>query len=216
MAAEYRVELNGRWKLEDLYIFPHAFSQTYAFTYCFDSDLDPRDAERIEIALQTYPWGGGYSYVNIYKVLQTQVPVRDRPTIASIHYGSPGWLDILLNTDVAIQVAKSVGILLGTAVAAAESYKKIYKTLSEINSLRRKRELEKTEVTQAQLKSIVKTSELIAKYVGFGSLKELHDRTGSAEIRLRVLLAHYRRLKILLEFVQKHKATLPEKRKEDD
>jgi hypothetical protein len=37
----YRVLLDSDWQLADLYTFPHAFSQTYAFVYCLDSELDP-------------------------------------------------------------------------------------------------------------------------------------------------------------------------------
>jgi len=32
----YRVYMDGGWELEDLYTFPHAFSQCYAFIYCLD------------------------------------------------------------------------------------------------------------------------------------------------------------------------------------
>ena len=114
--------LDSDWQLADLYIFPHAFSQTYAFVYCLDSKLDPRDRDRINTALTNYPWKGGYSYVNIYTVLQNQVPPEEHPKIYSIQKSSPGWLDLILNVDVAIQVAKSVGVLLGAAAAATRTY----------------------------------------------------------------------------------------------
>jgi hypothetical protein len=39
----YRVLLDEEWTLDDLYAFPRAFGQTYAFVYCLDSDLTPRD-----------------------------------------------------------------------------------------------------------------------------------------------------------------------------
>jgi len=66
----YRVWLNKDWELEDLYEFPHAFSQCYAFVYCLDSELEPRDRDRINYAIREYPWRGGYSYVNIYSVFK--------------------------------------------------------------------------------------------------------------------------------------------------
>ena len=215
MAEEYRIILGGRWRLEDLYTFPHAYLQTYSFVYCLDSELDPRDANRIEFALQKYPWGGGYSYVNLYNILRTQVPIRDRPIIASIHYSSPGWLDILLNPAIAIQIATSLGLLMASVAGAAEVHKKIYKTLSQINELRRKEALRKHEITAAQLHAIVNASEAIARHLGFNSLKELNERTGNPEISLRVLLAHYRRMKTLHEFSNTRKAKFPKTRKDD-
>jgi hypothetical protein len=132
----YRVEMRERWALLDLYEFPHAYAQTYSFVYCFDSDLEPRDSERIQRALAEYPWRGGYSYVNIYTVLWHQVPSRDRPVIASISYASPGWIDLVLNVDVAIQLAKSLGIFLTTAAAAAKTYGAIYNVIAKVNKAR--------------------------------------------------------------------------------
>lgn len=207
----YRVLLDGRWQLVDLYEFPHAFAQCYGFIYCLDSKLRPRDRERIEEAFAGYPWRGGYSYVNIYTVLQNQVPVADRPQIKSISYASPGWLDIFLNVDVAIQVAKSVGVLAGSAVAATKAYATIMKTLSHINAEREKAKLRDMQLTQAQHQTFMSMCEDMAKFLGFKSVKELHQRTGSPEVSLKLLAAHYRRTNALVKFVKERKAVLPEK-----
>jgi hypothetical protein len=206
----YRVQLNGKWELYDLYEFPHAFSQCYAFVCCLDSELSIRDQERINIALAEYPWRGGYSYVNIYTVLQNQIPRIDRPRIKSIQYSSPGWIDIFLHTGVAIQIAKSVAALLSTAVVAAKSYAVISKTLSEIKSEREKAKLKEMQLTQAQHKVIISMCEDMAKFLGFRNVKALHDQTGNPEVSLKLLLAHYRRTKTLAKFVGEGKATLPE------
>jgi hypothetical protein len=74
----YRILLDNEWQLDDLYRFSHSYSQTYAFIYCFDVEHTPHDRARIGRALETYPWQGGYSYVNIYTVLQNQISVGDR------------------------------------------------------------------------------------------------------------------------------------------
>jgi len=205
----YRVLLDHDWQLADLYRFPHAYSQTYAFVYCLDSELDPRDRDRINTALTDYPWKGGYSYVNIYKVLESQVPRTERPKIHSIQKSSPGWLDLLLNVDVAIQVAKSVGVLLGTAVAAAKAYSSIQKILSDLNTYRKKNNVQNAKLTQAEIKAMMGMCNDIAKYIGFKNVAELHRHTGNPEVSVKLLLAHYRRLKIMLKFVQKGKAALP-------
>ena len=207
----YRVLLDGRWRLEDLYEFPHAFSQCYAFTYCLDSELSPRDRERINDAFIGYPWRGGYSYVNIYTVLQNQVPAEERPTIKSISYASPGWLDIFLNPDVAIQVAKSVGILAGSAVAAAKAYTTSMKYLAQVAVDRKRAQLQEMQLTQAQHKTFMSMCEDMAKFLGFKNVKELHQHTGNPEVSLKLLAAHYRRTNQLVEFVKEGKVKLPEK-----
>lgn len=206
----YRVLLDGRWRLEDLYEFPHAFYQCYSFVYCLDSELNPRDRERINTALVEYPWRGGYSYVNIYTVLQNQVPPEDRPTIKSISYASPGWLDLFLNPDVAIQVAKSVGILGGSAVAAAKAYATSMRFIAQIAVDRKRQQLQLMQLNQAQHKAVMSLCEDMAKFLGFRSVKELHKHTGNPEVSLKLLAAHYRRTSQLVEFINEGKVKLPE------
>ncbi len=208
--GSYRVLLDGEWQLEDLYTFPHAFSQCYAFIYCLDSELDPSDRDRINEAFSGYPWRGGYSYVNIYTVLRHQVPLRHRPCIKSISYGSPGWLDILLNPDVALQVAKSVGILSGSAIAAAKAYAYCMKYIRQVSVDRKRAELEEMQLTREQRQMCMSMCEDIAKFIGFDSVKALHERTGDPEVSLKLLAAHYRRTDRLVDFVRAGKASLPE------
>lgn len=214
-AEIYRIIMNERWALEDLYRFPHAYSQSQSFIYCFDTDLDPRDARRIDFALEEYPWRGGYSYVNIYTVLHHQIPVHHRPTIASIQYASPGWIDILLNPDVALQVAKSVGILLGAGIAAIEALKRVDKARLDIARQRREQDREFAKLTAAEVKALNEMSEEIAKHLGFESLKKLQQRTKNPEVTVKILMAHYRRMRILGDYVESGKVSLPEKLKDE-
>lgn len=100
-------------------------------------------------------------------MLHHQIPVYDRPKIRSIQYSSPGWLDLFLNVDVAIQVAKSVGILLGAAKCAAFTYKSIYKTLDSIKVEREKSKLQKLKLTQEKTKVVMSLCDDIAKFLGF-------------------------------------------------
>lgn len=208
----YRLELNGNWKLDELYEFPHTFDQCYAFIYCLDSPLDIHNQERVDNAFAGYPWRGGYSYVNIYSVFQNQIPGQHYPRIKSIHKASPGWLELFLNADVAIQVAKSVSALAGAGVVATEAYSKIQKTLSQIKVDREKDTLHKLELTQAQHKTLMCMCEDMAKFLGFKSVNKLHSRTGSPEISLKLLSAHFRRTNVLLEYVKDKKIELPEEK----
>lgn len=207
-AASYRVLLNEDWDLEDLYEYPHALDQCYSFVYCLDSSLEPRDRERINNALREYPWRGGYSYVNMYTVLRNQVPPRDRPKIKSMQKASPGWLDLLLNVHVAQTVAASVTTLAGAGVAAVAAYKKCYSMILAINAERRKRGVEHLQKSAAQIKALNSLCTELAKQLGFKSLEQLHQHTGDPEVSLKMLMAHYRRMSVVLEYNNKGKAML--------
>ncbi|MBI1752276.1 MAG: hypothetical protein HY014_05000 [Acidobacteria bacterium] len=203
----YRILLNEDWGLEDLYEFPHALSQCYSFIYCLDGELEPRNRERINLALQEYPWGGGYSYVNIYTVLNHQVPHLDRPKIVSIQKASPGWLDLLLNQNVAIQLAASVTTLIGAGTAALAAYKKGQKLLSDIQEQRIKAKVRQLELDAFQLKAMNTIATETAKNLGYRNLKALHQHTGDPEVSLKLLQAHYRRMSVLADYSNKGKAT---------
>lgn len=207
----YRVELpdSPEWSLHDLYSFPHTYEQCYAFIYCLDTELPARDRNAIDYALKNYPWKGGYSYVNIYSILQRQIPPRHRPKIYSFHKASPGWIDLILNHDVAIEIAKSVAALSGAATAAAAAYKKTYTLLQSIKAEREKSRLQVTQLNQQQLKAVRACYEELAKTMGYKSLAELHDRTGDPEVSLKLLSAHYRRMRTLQEYQEKGKIFLP-------
>lgn len=192
----YRVLMDQRWALEDLYAFPHTYSQIYSFIYCFDSELDAHDSD--------------HSYLNIYKVLSSQVPHEHRPTVARIQYASPGFMDIFLNPDVALQVAKSAGIFFGMGVTAVETYKRIYKAILSIRAAKKKHDVEIITYSAEEIKAFGEMSNELAKQLGFKNVAKLDKRTKNAEVTLKLLMAHYRPLDILNEFVREGKVTLPE------
>lgn len=207
----YRIVLpeTAQWTLRDLYIYPHAYEQCYAFVYCLDTELPARDQDAIDYAFSKYPWKGGYSYVNIYSVLQRQVPVRARARIKSFHKASPGWIDLLLNLEVAKEVAKSVATLLGASAAAAAAYKKAYTLLASIRTERERARLQQLQLRKQQIMEVRAACDELAKALGFKSLADLHKRTDDPEVSLKLLSAHYRRMKTLVEYQSKGKASLP-------
>lgn len=209
----YRVLMDERWELDDLYEFPHTYSQAHSFIYCLDFDENEDNAKRIDFSLVNYPWQGGYSYTNIYTVFRNRIHPDDRPKVASIQYASPGWIDLIMNPDVALQVAKSLGIYLGLGVTAVEAYKRIDKARLEIARNRRKQQMEFFAFTAQEAKYLNQMSEELAKNLGFNNLESLQRRTKNPEVTLKLLLAHNRRMQKLAEYVVEGKVTLPEKLK---
>ncbi|WP_148649640.1 hypothetical protein [Lysobacter antibioticus] len=207
--ARYRVGMDERWKLRDLYDFPHAFIQVYAFVYCFDSDLPAYDAERINYALQEYPWKGGYSYVNIYTVLENQVNVRHRPLVAEIRYASPGYMDLLLHIAPALKIGGAVMSLIGMTVTAAKAYDQITKIFAAVSLRRREKRVLELKLTLQEVQELTKLSKELAKAIKFEGFELLAERTKSTEVASKLLASHYRRLKILAGFVREGKAQLP-------
>lgn len=215
MSNIYRINLDKKWKLEDLYEFPHAYYQVYAFYYCFTPNQNLSNEDHLYKIFERYKKDGQYRYVNLYKKFQQYVPSEYRPTIYSIQYASPGWLDLILNPDIAFQIAKSLGIYLGLSITAAKTYSTIYKVLGDINRERNKQTLDNYKLTKLQNEQLISMSNDFAKLIGFDNVKAIDDFTENPEVTLKILLAQYRRLNTIGEYAKSGKASLSSKSKID-
>lgn len=207
--GNYRILLGGDWSLKNLYELPHALSQAYAFYYCLDLSDSSVDEERINDALQGYPWRGGYSYVNIYTVLQNRVPPILRPRVCSISYASPGWIELSLCVDAMVKIA---GALTATGVAAitlAKAYKSLHDLFSSIAKRRAQHRIETLQLSVDEVRLIRELGFELAKQLGFTSFEELIVRTGSVETAAKLIAAQYRRIEVLSEFVKNGRAKFP-------
>lgn len=207
----YRIELpdSADWTLEDLYVFPRTFEQCYTFIYCLDSELPTKDKAAIDRAFENYPWAGGYSYVNFYQILRARIPLKSRPKLRSIHKASPGWIELALNLDVAVEIAKSVALISGSFAATAEAYKRAWNLLHSLSADRERAKTEQMRQKKKQIKEMREICEELAKCIGFTSLTDLHNRTKDPEISLKMLSAHYRRMRTLHEYDLNGKVRLP-------
>lgn len=208
--------MDEEWDLNDLYSFPHAYAQAYAFAYCFDTELSSHSVERINIALEGYPWQGGFSYVNIYHVLQNQVPWEHRPRINSIQYASPGWMELALHLDPAVKIAASVAAIAGSMATVAGAYAGVVKayeaiqgSLYRLNRLRREAKNQDLKASHAHAQELIRFGNELANSLGFGSYDKLLERTQNPETAAKLISAQYRKYEILADYVLQGKAQLP-------
>jgi hypothetical protein len=115
-----------------------------------------------------------------------------------------------LHVDAAVEIAKAVGVLSLSAAAAANSYRAINKALDQIKVDAAKAQTELLQQGQAQYRALVGMGEEFSKFLGFKNLQQLNERTGNPEVSVKLMLAHYRRMKKLVEFALNGKAKLPE------
>ena len=95
-------------------------------------------------------------------------------------------------------------------IAAAKAYAACMKYISQVSVDRKRAELETMRLTREQHRTFMSMCEDLAKFIGFESVKALHERTGNPEVSLKLLAAHYRRTDQLVDFVKAGKARLPE------
>jgi hypothetical protein len=209
----YAVLLDGNWSLEDLMNFSRVYFQNYSFIYCLDTEAVDIASTRIKSVLETYELRDGLSYVNIYDIFKSHIALEDKPQVKSIQYNSPGWIELALNPDVALQVAKSVGIYIATMASTGGglyvSYQKLHKIFIDLKNKRIKERNNSLKLEIVQIATVNKHNNELAKGLGFNSLADLDKHTKDIEESSKLLMAHYRRIERMSKFVKSKKATFP-------
>ena len=197
--GSYRIKLDGDWTLDDLYRFSSIYSQLYAFQYSFEQQTVPDD-EWIRDPYVAHPWVGGYDAVNFYKQLANRVPHPHRPTLLSMHYASPGWIDI----GVVISVVLGIRIALHALADDVERFNQVY---SEVYKGMRERDLMNIRVKRKELELARDTRQFIKDCNGklsgllkFEHRQEIDGLTSNPLTTLKILLSYCRRIKKLSKY----------------
>jgi hypothetical protein len=214
-SGTYRIGLDAAWSLNDLYELPHVLEQVYAFNCVFLLAEQTQDPEKLIHTFSSYPWRGGYSAVNFYRVLRSQVPQRLRPTVRSMQYASPGWIELSLLVPSALLIGQMIDVFISSAGKLNALYTEIHKGLTERKLMRIDLKHKELDLAQHQIDFATRASEQFAKELGFQNLNQLNELTGNPVSTLKILLSYYRRVRTLAEYVAKGKAKFPSNNDDD-
>lgn len=202
----HAIQIDGRWSLEDLYIFPRAYEQVY---FALDAVLptsDEHHEDRVDRAFEAFPWRGGYSAVNFYNQLKYATPPQLRPRILSIQYASPGWLELSLILGHAAALGVIVTAVARTIDRCNRTYNGIMTDLMKRRLLRIEVERARFSLQRDEIELVDKAADAMAKLLNLGSADTVHQRTKKPLISLKILLSLYRRVRTLAEYQVEGKA----------
>ncbi len=121
-----KLYIDGDWELTDLNILTRVYIQLYGLFYSLDIADDYLD-EEIQYIYGKYPWRGGFSAVNFYQNIFAKMPKQYKPSIKSIQYASPGFIELTQIVEVAKDVALIVGSVSAALLAGNKTYSSIHK-----------------------------------------------------------------------------------------
>jgi hypothetical protein len=205
---KYRIYIDHRWSLEDLYVYPRAYEQVYFALEALVPAEDELSNERIERAFQAFPWRGGYSAVNFYNQLKYATPRNKRPEVTEMKYASPGYIELLLNLPLAVKIAVSVTAVAGSIGSCNKVYNQIHSDLQKRKLLRIEVDRKKLELTKEQIYLVADANEKMADILNLDSHDTIDQRTNDPLISLKIFLSVYRRIRTLAEYENKGKASL--------
>lgn len=194
---KYRIGLDKEWTLQDLYEFPRNFLQVYAMLYPLYIPFEEGDIRRegIKSIFTSYPWRGGYSAVGFYNNLQKLIPPQDRPELISIHYGSPGLIELGLVVGVAVGIGKLVNVFTNSANSINSSYHNIRKGMYDRELMQLDVKQKEFALKEDELKFIEHSIDVLSKEIKFEKTQELYELTDKNELaELKILLSLCRRV----------------------
>lgn len=200
------VDIDGRWEVSDLKKFSDLVQDCYAFGYALLGAAGAVTKREIERVFHKYPWRGGFSSVNFFKTLYKGIPGQDRAQIKSIEYASPGSIEFFINETVADSIRDLVIDLNDDESRATDTYRQIYRRLQDRGWLGKSEDdlaLHSDDIVE--LRGLVDVA-----CAAFG-LKNHEDHivglaSGDMLASVKIVLAYYRRLKMLADYVATGKA----------
>jgi hypothetical protein len=211
----YRIKIAGHWDLVDLYEFPHVYSQVYSVLYVLENRLIDSKEERKRRLFSAYPWKGGYSTVNWFNGLYYTLPPEHRPRVISMHYASPGWIDLGVYVGAAVAIRQMLIAFSTAGRHINETYNEIQHGIHERKLNATKLKMEELKLESEQMRFVTKACEDMAKLLGFRHLNQIHSLTGNPLITLKMVLSMYRRVRTLAEFEADGKTRILEKPQQD-
>lgn len=209
----YRIDLDKRWKLEELYQFSRNFEQAYfAYFALYWIDRDGGEESvvyrRVSNTLKSYPWRGGYSVVSFYTGLKETIGRKHIPEVKAIKYSSPGFMELLIHLPVAVQLAGVVTSIALAIGAVNTTYNAIYRGMRErkLNEIN----VEKAELNLAKehLDFLRMSCEELGRSLQVEDIDRLIEMSGNELRALKVLQSMYRRVRVLSNYQNDGKAFL--------
>lgn len=212
--SSYKIALDKRWQLDELNEYTKAFEQAYYAAFAIEAIKErgvlPEDNRRkIHSEMAAYPWRGGYSTLNFYFGVKDIVGRRRQPSVRSMSYASPGWLELSLYQEIALNISAIVFSLCGSLAALNKTYNAIYRglrerQLNEINVERARLNLDKEKMEFLKI-----SVQEMGQALNVGNADGLVKVSGNELRALKILLSMFRRIRVLAEYQEKGKATLP-------
>lgn len=200
------VDIDGRWEVSDLKKFSDLVQDCYAFGYALLGATGAVSKREIERVFHKYPWRGGFSSVNFFRSLYKGIPGQDRAQIKSIEYASPGFVEFVVNETVADSIRDLIIDLNDDESLATATYKDVYRRLQDKGWLGQSEDDlflhadDKEELLE--LLGIACTAFGLKNYESHIIGLACEDMLAS----VKIVLAYYRRLKNLADYVATGKA----------
>jgi hypothetical protein len=204
--ATRAVHIDGRWGINDLRKFSDLVQDSYAFVFALTGRGTGHTRDRITELFQKYPWRGGFSSVNFFNDLYRLIPPPQRASISRIQYASPGTIELQMNKEAASAIRKLCEAINQDDSEIVERYEEVHTWLRERNWLGRS--ASDLRLSAPDKRELLDVTAKLAETFGLATQKSYILKLSNSDplAAVKILLAYYRRLEGLADYVATGKA----------
>lgn len=197
--------------LEDLEGIPKLYQQLYSFHYGMEHLSRPAVSHAVQKLMSD--WHGGIGAVNLFSGLKTVTPSIHRARVVELRYNSPGVIKMSLLPLLSQRIKTAMSKVIGdNDFSSAESlYRQIYSYFKEheISGLEDERAIVAKELMPHQIQDLKFFISKFFDIFGWQSYASHFDKLAITPVsQLRMLLAYYRRLRKLRDYIVARKLDL--------
>lgn len=197
--------------LEDLEGIPKLYQQLYSFHYGMEHLARP--AVRNTVQQLMSEWRGGIGAVNLFSGLKSVTPSIHRARVVELRYNSPGVIKMSLLPLLSQRIKLAMNKIIGDEdFSNSESlYSEIYSYFRahDISGLEDERAIVAKELMPHQITDLKFFITKFFNVIDWQSYAENFDKLAITPVsQLRMLLAYYRRLRKLREYIVSNKLAL--------
>lgn len=204
------IRLDQRWELQDFAVLTKEYLQLYGVFYALHLRNKESQPRIHSSGYATMPWEGGHSVVNFIRSVYSFIPEENRPIVRKIQYASPGFIELSVVFEVAVQVAAIVSTISGSVLAVNKVYDKVMRDYRRREWAKLKSDKLRLQNNDREIELIIKAAKLLKDSMGIDDeqYNALMLLAGSDElVQLKMLLAIYRRALPLAELQDSGKAS---------
>ena len=162
-----------------------------------------------------YPWKGGYSTIHFYFGVKRILGKRRQPEIQKIKYASPGFIELNLIQDIALNLGLVVASACGTITSINATYNRIYKGLRERQLNEISVEKARLELAEEQRRFLLTSIDEMGRHLSLDDQAKLIEASGNEFRALKILLSMFRRIRVLAKYQEQNKVLLPKQASEN-
>ena len=207
---DYRLGLDGDLYFDDFALIPKLYMQLYAFHYALAHMGTKIVKETLDRLMR--PWNGGINVVNMLSGIQAIMPSIHRAKVASIAYASPGHIKLNLLSNLAEEISQTAKRIESPADFRTTEilYRDIYSYFrdQELGGFDNEDAMDR-ELSPSQSRRI---KALLGKFLASLGWQDQANAFSRLDVdslsQLRVVLAYYRRVRKLRNYVVEKKLTM--------